>query len=95
VFLKLYGNANLSCKKLFQQFKIRSTPSFLFFRAGVCCCRWARDDTYSCDDDDTSMKCAKALEYVDQGGRGRNLHCCTFSTLVRYNMQEARMIICA
>eukprot|EP00878_Enallax_costatus_P006243 GHUV01006546.1.p1 GENE.GHUV01006546.1~~GHUV01006546.1.p1 ORF type:complete len:282 (+),score=101.97 GHUV01006546.1:468-1313(+) len=34
VFLKLFGNANMSCKRLFTQFKIRSTPSFLFFREG-------------------------------------------------------------
>lgn len=34
VFLKLYGNANPACKALFKQFKIRSTPSFLYFRHG-------------------------------------------------------------
>ena len=34
VFLKLYGNANLGCKQLFKHFKVRSTPSFLFFRNG-------------------------------------------------------------
>lgn len=34
VFLKLLGNANMGCKGLFKQFKIRSTPSFLFFRNG-------------------------------------------------------------
>jgi hypothetical protein len=36
VFLKLYGNANPACKALFKQFKIRSTPSFLYFRHGGC-----------------------------------------------------------
>jgi hypothetical protein len=35
VFLKLYGNANLGCKQLFKHFKVRSTPSFLFFRNGM------------------------------------------------------------
>jgi hypothetical protein len=34
VFLKLFGNANAGCKRLFKSFKIRSTPSFLYFRAG-------------------------------------------------------------
>ncbi|KAF6258804.1 hypothetical protein COO60DRAFT_1701175 [Scenedesmus sp. NREL 46B-D3] len=34
VFLKLFGNANAGCKQLFKAFKIRSTPSFLYFRAG-------------------------------------------------------------
>lgn len=34
VFLKLLGNANMGCKGMFKQFKIRSTPSFLFFRNG-------------------------------------------------------------
>ena len=34
VFLKLLGNANMGCKRLFKEFKIRSTPSFLFFRNG-------------------------------------------------------------
>jgi thioredoxin-related protein len=32
VFLKLLGNANASCKALFKEMKIRSTPSFLYFR---------------------------------------------------------------
>eukprot|EP00882_Tetradesmus_deserticola_P007602 GHRQ01008006.1.p1 GENE.GHRQ01008006.1~~GHRQ01008006.1.p1 ORF type:complete len:193 (+),score=115.77 GHRQ01008006.1:1013-1591(+) len=34
VCLKLFGNANAGCKQLFKAFKIRSTPSFLYFRAG-------------------------------------------------------------
>lgn len=34
VFLKLFGNANAGCKRMFKSFKIRSTPSFLYFRAG-------------------------------------------------------------
>jgi thioredoxin-related protein len=34
VFLKLLGNANMGCKRMFKEFKIRSTPSFLFFRNG-------------------------------------------------------------
>lgn len=34
VFLKLYGNANISTKNLFKRLKIRSTPSFLMFRGG-------------------------------------------------------------
>jgi thioredoxin-related protein len=45
VFLKLLGNANMGCKGLFKQFKIRSTPSFLFFRNGeggeVLCRIWS------------------------------------------------------
>lgn len=35
VFLKLFGNANAACKALFKSFRIRSTPSFLFFRGGA------------------------------------------------------------
>jgi hypothetical protein len=35
VFLKLFGNANAGCKRLFKSFKIRSTPSFLYYRAGA------------------------------------------------------------
>jgi hypothetical protein len=35
VFLKLFGNANAGCKRLFKSLKIRSTPSFLYFRAGA------------------------------------------------------------
>eukprot|EP00879_Flechtneria_rotunda_P022339 GHRR01023569.1.p1 GENE.GHRR01023569.1~~GHRR01023569.1.p1 ORF type:complete len:266 (+),score=106.46 GHRR01023569.1:308-1105(+) len=34
VFIKLFGNANIGCKRLFMKFKIKSTPSFLFFRQG-------------------------------------------------------------
>ncbi|KAI8471846.1 MAG: hypothetical protein J3K34DRAFT_415917 [Monoraphidium minutum] len=34
VFLKLYGNANVQTKKLFQRLKIRSTPAYLLFRGG-------------------------------------------------------------
>lgn len=32
VFLKVYGNANASCKKIFKLLKVRSTPAFIFFR---------------------------------------------------------------
>eukprot|EP00879_Flechtneria_rotunda_P032810 GHRR01036173.1.p1 GENE.GHRR01036173.1~~GHRR01036173.1.p1 ORF type:complete len:119 (-),score=21.02 GHRR01036173.1:399-755(-) len=35
VFIKLFGNANIGCKRLFMKFKIKSTPSFLFFRQGA------------------------------------------------------------
>jgi len=33
-FLKLYGNANTGCKTMFKDFKVRSSPSFIFFRGG-------------------------------------------------------------
>lgn len=34
IFLKLYGNANVQTKRLFQRLKIRSTPAFLMWRGG-------------------------------------------------------------
>jgi hypothetical protein len=34
-FLKLFGNANPRCKQMFKNLKIRSTPSFLFYRNGT------------------------------------------------------------
>lgn len=34
VFLKMYGNANNSCKSLLMRLKVRSTPSFIFYRGG-------------------------------------------------------------
>jgi hypothetical protein len=37
-FLKLYGNANSSCKRMFKLLKIRSTPAFIFFRDGGWAC---------------------------------------------------------
>ncbi|KIY92179.1 hypothetical protein MNEG_15784 [Monoraphidium neglectum] len=32
--VRLYGNANVQTKRLFQRLKIRSTPAFLLFRGG-------------------------------------------------------------